>query len=127
MVADLQYLVDKIWWTRPMGPDLSSKFHYIILPCVALFSHFSKIRLNLTLCVVIVATCVGFLSLVQLSTVQGYIVKPRPRQAKGKRGNRYVIKIMSVKKRGMVSEVHEDQRLFGPFQLGGIKTTLLLI
>jgi hypothetical protein len=23
MATDLQYLVDKIWWTRPMGPDLS--------------------------------------------------------------------------------------------------------
>ena len=23
MAADLQYLVDKIWWTRPKGPDLS--------------------------------------------------------------------------------------------------------
>ncbi len=37
---------------------------YSILPCVALSPHFSKIRLNLTLLsVVIVATCVGFLSL----------------------------------------------------------------
>ena len=44
--------------------DYNYNYSYSILPFVAILSHFSKIRLNLTLLsVVIVATCVGFLSL----------------------------------------------------------------